>query len=419
MEQPRRPAQNLLLLTVDAWRADFVDDYDGVPLTPTLRELPHAVRFDNAYANGPWTSPGLISLFSGQSPFRHGIHYEWSTPPPDGPGLASQLAAAGYHTPNICYLNRVGNYQNLGYVAAESPDYPKDADDDRLLRAIAETPEPWFLWYHYKFIHLPYWPAPRYRRMFSVDDDALPQRLRDSVCSRFVVPKKDFPQQREDREVVRRLYAGGVRQMDDFLNRVLDGMHRRGRRDRTTLCLTADHGEELLDHGHVGHASTSHHATLYEEVLRIPLVIADPRRSESRRVSSRVQQLDLFSTLLALCGVRAPVPSSRSAVDLSPLVLEGREPTELAADRPFLFLSSRMGYQTPRACDGQQVWAVSDGKRKFIGEEFESPRRLLFDLIADPHEETPISDRSALDAAESWARACITNDEPTATEITS
>lgn len=408
--------QNLLLLTVDAWRADFVDEYAGVPLTPTLHQLPRAVHFDRAYANGPWTSPGLISLFSGQNPFQHGIHYEWSTPSPSGPALASQLAAAGYHTPNICYLNRVGNYQNLGYVAAESPDYPKDADDDRLLRAIAETPEPWFLWYHYKFIHLPYWPAPQYRRLFSVDDDALPQRLRDSVCSRFVVPRKDFPQQLEDRELVRRLYAGGVRQMDDFLGRVLEGLTRQGLTDRTTLCLTADHGDELLEHGHVGHASTSHHATLYEEVLRIPLVLTDPRLSASRRVASRVQQLDLFSTLLSLCGVSAPAASSRSAVDLSPLILDGKGPAALATSRPFLFLSSRMGYQTPRASDGQQVWAVSDGRRKFIGEQFETPRRLLFDLDADPHEQQPILDEATLDAAETWAHTAIEREDSTKAE---
>jgi choline-sulfatase len=411
------PAQNLLLLTVDAWRADFVDDFAGVPLAPTLQGLlPRALRFDRAYANGPWTSPGLLSLFTGQSPFQHGVHFEWSAPPPGTPSLCRRLGAAGYHTPNICYLNRVGNYQNLGYSAEGAPDYPKDPGDDRLLRAIAETPEPWFLWYHYKFIHLPYWPAPRYRQLFSVDEEGLPAHLRDSVCSKFVVPKSDFPLQRDDREPVRRLYAGGVRQMDDFLARVLTALAGRGLDERTTLCLTADHGDELLEHGHVGHASTSHHATLYEEVLHIPLFIADPRLSSGRRLAARVQQADLFSTLLSLCGVKAP-GALGTAVDLSPLVLAGREPAELASPRPFLFLSSRMGYQTPRTHEAQRIWAVSDGQRKFIREEFDAPRRQLFDLLADPHEARPSADETALDEAESWARACIARDASAATEL--
>ena len=89
---------NLVLITIDAWRADFVDEFDsaqqsgapslgGVPLTPTL--APHAqaaLRCDNTYANGPWTSPPLISVFTGQGSGRHGVHYEWDAPRPGGPG---------------------------------------------------------------------------------------------------------------------------------------------------------------------------------------------------------------------------------------------------------------------------------------------------------------------------------------------
>ena len=404
-------APNLLLLTVDAWRADFVDEFAGIALTPTLHGLAErSLRFDNAYANGPWTSPGLVSLFSGQSAFSHGINYEWSTPPIGTCALASELAAAGYHTPNICYLNHVGNYKNLGFAAAGPPVYPKSPDDDRLLKAIAETPEPWFLWYHYKFIHLPYWASPAHRRMFGIDDDALPARLRESVASRFVLPRREFSLDVNDREVVQRLYAGGVRQMDDFLAKVLDGLAARGLDARTTMVLTADHGDELLEHGHVGHASTSHHATLYEEVLRIPLFIVDPRIKTPRRVEQRVQQLDLFSTMLSLCDVspaRALAQGSPSAVDLSPLVFAGKTPARLAPERPFLFLSSRMGYQTPRANADQQIWAVSDGNRKFIREEYEAVRNLLFDLRRDPHEQQPITDDVALADAETWARSCI------------
>src|SRR5579871_396951 len=133
------PSPNLLLLTVDAWRADFVDSYDGVPLTPTLHTLlSRGVRFTNAYATAPWTSPALVSLFTGESPARHGVHYEWSTPRPGGNALAAQLKDAGYLVPNICYLNRVGNYQNLGYSAADAPNYPTGPDDDLLLRTLRE-----------------------------------------------------------------------------------------------------------------------------------------------------------------------------------------------------------------------------------------------------------------------------------------
>lgn len=391
---------NLLLLTVDAWRADFVDEYDGIALTPTLSQLqPRAVRFANAYANGPWTSPALVSLFTGENPARHGVHYEWSAPRPGGPALCTALQAAGYFAPNISYLNRVGNYQNLGYSGA-APDYPASPADEGLQAALRSTKEPWFLWYHYKFVHLPYWPGPAYRRLFSITDGRIPARLRDSVCSRFVVPRHEFSFAPEDRELVRRLYAGGVRQMDDFLLRVWETLSQCGLEERTTLVLTADHGEELLEHGHVGHASTAHHATLYEEVLRVPLFIIDPRVKAARTVEARVQGIDLFPTLLSLCGVSSPTPRGQDqAVDLSAFVLSDDAPPGWGTERRFFFESARMGYLTPKSHAGQLVSGWSDGKYKYIFEQYDTPRQLLFDLRRDPHEEHPSQSGLEVEAA--------------------
>jgi len=397
---------NLLLLTVDAWRADFVDTEAGVPLTPTLHTLlPAAARFANAYASAPWTSPALVSLFCGENPALHGVHHEWSAPRAGGPALVARLCQAGYHAPNICYLNRVGNYQNLGYAASDAPDYPAGPDDDLLLRALRSTEEPWFLWYHYKFVHLPYWPGPAYRRLFDIDDARLPEGLAESVCRRFVVPRREFSLAAEDRELVRRLYAASVRQFDDFFGRVLETLSQKGLLKRTSLVLTADHGDELLEHGHVGHASTAHHATLYEEVLRVPLIIADPRlhpAASGSTFAERVQALDLFPTLLSLCGVSADAggaAASSEAVDLAPLLLDGRRPETLAPTRRLFFQSARMGYLTPRSHAEQFVYGLLTGQRKYICERYDEAACGLFDLAADPHEQAPVTEGPAVQAA--------------------
>lgn len=72
---------NLVLVTVDAWRADFVDSHAGVRLLPALDAVAHrVVRFDRAYAAAPWTSEALISVFTGLEPEEHGVRYRWSTP---------------------------------------------------------------------------------------------------------------------------------------------------------------------------------------------------------------------------------------------------------------------------------------------------------------------------------------------------
>ena len=435
----RAERRNVVLVTVDAWRADFVDAHAGVALTPSLAAVAdRTVRFDAAYANGPWTSPGLVSLFTGESPARHRVHYEWSRPRTGGPAVAATLAAAGFDVPNLCYLNRVGNYANLGYDPAGAPDYPHDPDDDLLvpaLRALRDRRAPAFLWFHYKFVHLPYWAGASYRRALGVDDAAIHPRLRASVCQGFVVPRGQFRlEPDEDRAMVRRLYAAGVLQMNEWLGRVLEELdHGDGALGaRTALVITADHGEELLDHGHVGHASTAHHATLHEEVLRIPLLIVDARaRGGARCVPARVQQVDLFPTLLSLAGV-AP-PAGGPGVDLAPLVLgAGRGGGAAAAGaaaagaaaaapdpaRPFLFQSARMGYLTPRTHEGQEIEALSDGTRKIVVERYDESRTLLYDLAHDPGETAPLDAGPALDDARAWldrTRSALANSGPRAT----
>lgn len=399
MERARR---NLVLLTIDAWRADFVDEHAGVPLTPSLSSLAsRTVRFDNAYAGGPWTSPALVSIFTGQSAARHGVHFEWSSPRPaaDRPPLAALLRQAGFTVPNLCYLNRLENYANLGYDAASAPDYPHGPADDLLtpsLRALRGEGEPFFLWFHYKFVHLPYWASAPFRARLGIDEGAIPQRLRDSVCKGFVVPRDAHRLAPEDRELVRRLYAAGVLEMDAWLGRVLEALREGGLDERTTLVVTSDHGEELLDHGHVGHASTAHHATLHEEVLRIPLLIVDARlEGRGRRLQARVHGMDLYQTLLRLAGVAAPQTEggTHGGADLTPLLFEeGPEAEGLAAaldGRAFYFHSARMGCPTPRALATQSIEALSDGHHKLVSERYDVPRLLLYDLERDPREEFP------------------------------
>jgi arylsulfatase A-like enzyme len=336
------------------------------------------------YANGPWTTPPLLSLFTGESPAAHRVFYEWSVPRPDSPGIVKTLCARGWNAPNLSYLNRLGMYANVGYDTADAPEPPHVPDDETLVRAIQETPEPWFLWFHYKWVHLPYWHAERYRRAMGIDDGEIPERLRNSVCTGFVVPRGAHQLLPEDEGLVRRLYASGVLEMNDWLARVLDAATTGPAGERTTIVLTADHGEELLDHGHVGHASTAHAAMLYEEVLRIPLLVVDPRVRRGRTTEARVQSLDLHSTILGLAGA----PTVRGeGIDLGRAILAGEEPIP---ERVFSFHSARMGCPTPREREGQVVEGVSDGRTKLVRERWDGERVTLYDLAADPKERTPL-----------------------------
>jgi choline-sulfatase len=388
--ESKNARRSLILLTVDAWRADFVDEFEDIPLLPALATVAdRSVRFENYYANAPWTTPAMISVLTGESPARHRVFYQWSIPREDGPGMAKRLAANGYATPNVCYLNSVNGYQNLGFGPCPIPDVGHSASDDTLITALRRqrsAEEPFFIWYHYSFLHFPYWAGDPYRRRVGIDDAAIPQRLRESVCTRWNVPRSEFSFPASDRDLLRRLYAAELLEFNDFLQPVLEELLHDGLIERTTLVLTADHGDEHLEHGHVGHASTSGHATLYEEVLRTPLIVVDSRIGGPRSIAARIQGMDLYSTLLTLVGV--PTAAGPGAFDFSSAILDpgGKLPPR---DRVFYFHSARMGFRTPREREGQFVEGISDGRTKLIAEHYDSPRFMLYDLASDPGEQNP------------------------------
>lgn len=395
---------NIILVTVDAWRADFEKTHEGVPLLSALENHQEKlITFKQAYTNAPWTSPALLSVFTGESPITHGVHYEWSTPRLTSPGLAKQLHGRGWHCPNLSYLNRLSNYHRIGYRPEETPEID---DNNLLLDALNKNNEaPCFLWFHYKHTHLPYWASRPYREKLKIDDRDIPPHLKESVCTGFVVPRQKFSLTIEDREWVRRLYAAGVLEMNDWLSNLLEQIYNGPSSENTVVVVTSDHGEELLDHGHVGHASTAHHATLFEEVLRVPLYIIDPRLSAPLEVDSRVQGLDLYPTILGLAGVKQ---TGCEGLDLSGFIngaLEDETAEKLESPRCFIFHSARMGCPTPKALSHHEISAISDGRHKLVSQQYEKKQMFLYDLINDPKEENPLTHET--DLTEDWNKRLV------------
>lgn len=389
---PKVEQRNLILLTVDAWRADFADVFEGIRLLPALDEVAHrSVRFENFYANAPWTTPALISILTGESPAKHGVIYQWSAPRPGSPGIAKHLGAKGYSLPNVCYLNNINGYQNLGFGPCPIPTVAHSASDDTLITALRQQRnlrQPFFLWYHYKFLHLPYWAGDKYRQRLRIKDGAIPRRLRESICAEWVVPRDRYSFPATDRDILRRLYAAELLEFNDFLQPIIEELLKGDLLERTTLILTADHGDEHLEHGHVGHASTAEHATLYEEVLHAPLVVVDSRIRGPRSIAARIQGMDLYSTLLSLIG--EPTLAGQGTFDFSSVILDpaGALPE---ADRIFYFHSARMGFRTPREREGQFIEGISDHKNKFVAEHYDSSQFRLYDLVNDPGELEPFT----------------------------
>jgi arylsulfatase A-like enzyme len=98
------------------------------------------------------------------------------------------------------------------------------------------------------------------------------------------------------------LYDGAIAYVDDQIGRLLDGLSRLGRREHTIVVVTADHGDEFLDHGGMGHGTT-----VYGELVRVPLVISAPWiLGAPRRIATLSRHVDLAPTLLDFAGVARP-----------------------------------------------------------------------------------------------------------------
>ncbi len=167
------------------------------------------------------------------------------------------------------------------------------------------------------------------------------------------------------------IYESSVRRLDrENVEPIVTALDRARLADSTLLLFTADHGEELYDHGGYGHGMTVH-----EEVLHVPLVVRFPRGARPAGLPAEVTEptstADLHSSLVAFAGL-APTAG------LAPANLfQGR-------GRSFAFAESR------------QHWAVVRGGLKFVHGK---KKDRLFDLRTDPNEKVDLAEERADDAA--------------------
>jgi arylsulfatase A-like enzyme len=170
---------------------------------------------------------------------------------------------------------------------------------------------PFFLMVHTYEVHVPY-----VRRSFARDlpsgrlDPTLDSDDIDRIKSGALVLG------RAEYAYLDALYDGGVRKADDYVGRLLTTLDELGIADSTLVVVTSDHGEEL--EGRFPRFAASHGHSLFDELVRVPLIVYDPTREYPvRRVASQVRTVDVVPTILDLLGAAADPPlDGRSLVPL-------------------------------------------------------------------------------------------------------
>jgi arylsulfatase A-like enzyme len=353
----RHPAQardsrpNVVLIAADSLRADRVSR-EVAPHLTALAE--RGVRFDRASVPLPRTFPSWVSLLTGLYPHHHGIRHmfpRWESREVEFATVPRVLGQSGYRTAVITdFAGDIFQRADLGFQRVVAPTFNlREVVRERIveahkpllpllrgrlarwalpvLREIHTAPDaslltrealdeidrepgrPFLLALFYSTPHFPYSaPAPYYRRF------ADPGYRGRFLYSKAQVLGREAPPDEADVRQIRALFDGAVMATDEAVGELLDGLRARGLSDHTIVVFTADHGEYLYEPGR-GQGHGDH--LFGNEALAVPLVVLDPGKNQSRRVSQVVSTVDVAPTLCELAGARCPAQvDGRSLVPL-------------------------------------------------------------------------------------------------------
>lgn len=365
---------SILLITADSLRADRVDldAPDVATRWPALARLAReGARFDNAWTVAPWTAPALVSIFTGLHPTTHGVEVRDDTTPRELPTLPRILGGRGWTLGNFGFFAGASYYRNLGLPEASLRD-GEETPTEAFRRWLEATRPPFFAWVHAIEPHLPYgaggYAAPEVRVCGSGGLEAA------QVAG--AVPLADgWRFDAGDREKLLALYDDDITLLDRSVGRLLGLLDAAGLADSTLVVLTTDHGEELLEDGFVGHASTAGEAKLTRELLRIPWLVRGPGVRPGCRIPTLAQNVDVAPTLL---GLVAATPAGRKALEEVPdpgfgmqgishaRELGGGRRADGSSRRLAAFSTSLGGHRTPEARRGERLLGMTDGYRLHV-----------------------------------------------------
>ena len=349
-QQVEPPRPNVLIVSIDTLRADHLGCYGyGRPTSPNIDAFAaRSAVFEHAESASSWTLPSMTSLMTGLSMSAHNCDHLGSRLDPSYTTLAELLRDAGYDTQLVASHLFLGAPYGLqqGFTHVDTSVVQEENDitsQDVSALGLAWLHEksavkdgvPWMLWLHFFDPHAPYLAHKGVSEAFGTDDDL-------------------------------DLYDGEIAYTDRYVGELLQELARSPLAQNTIVVLVADHGEEFGEHGNFGHGYA-----LYEECVRVPLILHVPG-VEPRRVVDVVPSIDLMPTLLDLC--RVPLRHEIEGQSVVPLLHAQAIPEQVAISEV-------------RWMSGQNLRATRTGCWKWIEGLLRGVRvDELHDLCADPLE---------------------------------
>lgn len=410
---------NVIVLIFDSLRSDVLGAYGGTVETPAFDAVAEqGTVFESFFGTAPGTPVSHASLYSGQYPHEHGVTGQYITIRNDVPVMAEWFRNAGYDTFGITGPAKMGSdwgydrgfnelfeyyhdkpsptswknllecvvdrrfrryfFRQLTRGGREKTRYKFELLQDRIVSGLNR---PFFSVVNFLTVHWPYDPprpfkrraTPGFRRPRlylteyllgdhgSVDDpdirlDRVMNVQRGDGIGRYLADSGYLNE--KEVTLLRTWYRACVRHLDDQLGKFLD-YYQRNLVDNTILVLTADHGEQLGEHGLWGH---SHR--FYDETLKIPLIFVGPDVPTGERRGDLASQVDVFDTVCDLCGLDPPDETSGMSLfenhrrDAVFMEYGERDPKDFATKTPYGRYLSRD--QLELYCAGRKAIRTKD-----------------------------------------------------------
>ena len=371
---------NVILISLDTVRADHLSVYGYQrSTTPNLERLAQeGIVFERAFTQTPWTVPSHMSVFTSLYPSVHSITH--LTPQSDMTTMLQEtLREAGYLTAAFVapvLSEDYGFSKGFDHYVRTDSVRPAEIMVDRVLQWLAGDPsdpvirhQPFFLFLHLFDAHHPYEPP------WPFDTAYVPahrSNLREISATHPYTQEKNLTDE-ELSEVVA-LYDGEIAHADFAIGRLLDTLRDLRLYDKSLIVVFGDHGEGFLEHGLMNHGNS-----VYEELIRVPLLARLPSaRFAGKRVQEPVQLIDITPTILQEVGLK-PSPLMQGSFLLDPLPDNSRR---------FAYASEAYA-----ACIRTQTWKLIENPPsrtqtipRALDVEYE-----LYDLDKDPGEENNLA----------------------------
>ncbi|HEX6985056.1 MAG TPA: sulfatase, partial [Planctomycetaceae bacterium] len=418
-DEPRRP--NVLFVAVDDLN-DWVGPLGGHPLVETPHMDALAARgttFTNAHCQAPLSNPSRTSLLTGLRPsttgvyaldawfrddgrfrdlvtlpqhfMRNGYHvattgkvFHDAYPPPEGRTPGTEFSEWGLkggfqprperkfvETPDRNPLMDWGPFPERDEecydydVASFAADWLRDAPSDR----------PWMLCVGLRHPHVPCYAPQKWFDLYPDDDTLLPPYKaddRDDVPPfawrlhwKLPEPRLAWLKESGEWRPLVRAYLASVSYADAMLGRVLAALEEKGQTENTVVVLWSDHG------WHLGEKDITGKNTLWDRSTRVPLIFAGPGVAEGAKCSRPAELLDLYPTLVELCGL--PPWDGLEGTSLVPQLRDADAPRE----RPAI------------TTHGPNSHGVRTERWRYI--RYANGSEELYDMRADPHEWTNLA----------------------------